>query len=149
MKPLIVGEQNPYGPDPEFALYPSPPGCAGWRLCHKVLGLDPDDYCERFDRCNLLEGEKWSTKRAQEAAAKMLVRDNFILLGSKVAAAFGWSGNKPPTRVGFDFKAGPDAPAVPLGPRYFLIPHPSGRCRAWGDPTMVPRVRELLKEFLP
>jgi hypothetical protein len=31
MKPLLVGESNPYGGDPAFALYPSPPGCAGLR----------------------------------------------------------------------------------------------------------------------
>lgn len=26
---LLLGETNPYGPNPEFALYCEPPGCSG------------------------------------------------------------------------------------------------------------------------
>ena len=36
-KVVLVGEQNPYGPDPEFALYPAPEGSSGHRLCCQIL----------------------------------------------------------------------------------------------------------------
>ena len=67
MKPLLVGETNPYGGADEFALYPSPPGCTGHRLCHLILQLDADEYLERYDRANLCVG-KWRIADAREAA---------------------------------------------------------------------------------
>jgi hypothetical protein len=36
---LLLGEANPYGGDPRYALYPEPEGSSGWRLCHMVMGL--------------------------------------------------------------------------------------------------------------
>lgn len=72
MKPLLVGEANPYGSDPAFALYPSPPGCSGDRLCRLVMGLDPDDYLERFERANLCP-RRWSLAEARTRAADLLV----------------------------------------------------------------------------
>lgn len=63
MKPLLVGEQNPYGADPKFALYPYPENSAGGRLCFKVFGLTRHEYLARFDRVNLCSG-KWSMSRA-------------------------------------------------------------------------------------
>lgn len=118
MKPLLIGESNPYGGNPEHALFPWPEGCSGWRLCHRVLDLDPVYYLEAFDRANLIVGDTWSIPAARTAAAA-LTHDRRILLGAKVAAAHG----KP---------FAPFASAAGEGWRGFIWPHPSGRnARLW------------------
>ena len=128
-KPILIGELNPYGPDPEFAMYPSPRGCAGWRLCHLVLKMDPDDYLEAFDRRNLLVASKWSAPRAREAAAQLVRESNgapLILLGAKVAAAFILT-FQPFSTGELPFRFAP--PGFSLAQRYVMLPHPSGLCR--------------------
>ena len=144
MKPLLVGEANPYQSDPRlaqrFALYPDPPGCAGWRLCHKVMQLDPDDYLARFDRVNLCDG-KWSIREARQRAVELVRRSNtespvddrpyFVLFGSKVCAAF---------VMPFDpFRLHAES-------RYVILPHPSGLSRAWNEPGAYERARAVLRE---
>jgi hypothetical protein len=138
MKPLLVGESNPYGGDPAFALYPSPPGCAGDRLCRLVMGLDPDDYLARFDRTNLC-ARAWDLLAARSRAAELLVDARarnvpVVLLGAKVAsvcaAAF------EPFRV---------LPETGLCPVRVILPHPSGRCRVWSDPRSYELAREALR----
>jgi hypothetical protein len=138
MRPLLVGEANPYGSDPAFALYPSPPGCSGERLCRLVMGLDPDDYLEQFDRMNLCAG-KWRTIDARVAATSLVLQANregrtLVLLGTKVAKAFGCFGVKPFTF----FRA-------PAGALLVRLPHPSGLCREWGKPGAYDRARSVLR----
>lgn len=90
-KPLLIGETNPYGSAPEFALYPLPKGCSGWRLCRLVMGLEMRQYLRAYDRANLLTG-KWSLPAARYSARQILLSSSapaFILCGAKVAAAFG------------------------------------------------------------
>lgn len=134
MRPLLLGECNPYGPDPEFALWPAPEGCSGWRLCRVILGLEPDDYLGKFDRANLLEGEKWSAPHARAAAHKIRERGHtaLVLLGAKVQSAFGYSGREPFSREREGSRA------------LFFMPHPSGRCLAWNDFTNIVRARDLV-----
>lgn len=80
MRPLLVGEANPYGGDPSFALYPSPPWCSGERLCRLVLGLDPDEYLGRFDRQNLCP-RSWHLPAARARAEEpFTARDGLVLL---------------------------------------------------------------------
>jgi hypothetical protein len=136
----IVGESNPYGSDPDYALYPAPDGCAGWRLCCLVLDLPRAEYLRRYERRNLLQGPHWSAPRAREAAGR--VRAEFaaaegcalVLCGAKVAAAFGLDFEhdllvpttlKPGYQAAglFHFDASP--------PWVLVIPHPSTRCRRW------------------
>lgn len=140
MNPLLVGEDNPYGSDPRFALYPKPPHSAGGRLCHRILQITEKAYIRDFDRMNLCSG-KWSIAEARESAARIL-RDRlgqervdgpvaiFVLLGSKVCNAFG----------------------VPFTPfslqscgRYIVLPHPSGRNRLWNDPMSFDLARDVLR----
>lgn len=139
MKPILVGEQNPWGSNPMYALWPDPPGCAGWRLCHVVLGLTPDDYLARYERTNLLAGHRWSVPRARRAAADLCAKRIpagriAILLGTRVCQAFGLPYD-PFTIVG-----GPHS-----GPIFVRLPHPSGRCRAWGDERAVERARAAVR----
>lgn len=132
MKPLLVGEANPYGTDPEFALYPLPENASGGRLA-RILGLSRGEYLRRFDRCNLCPSV-WSAPTARAAAADICAGPYrvVIALGTKVARAFGYA-YEPVTRP---------------RPGLILLPHPSGLNRAWADPTLAPRVRALLAEFL-
>lgn len=127
----LVGEANPYGSDPYFALYPSPEGSSGHRLCCLILGMARSDYLERFDRVNLCIGQ-WN---AREAAGKafLLVGRKCILLGSKVAKAF----------------------AVPFTPftlfrrdTLLVLPHPSGLCRLWNVPGNIDLARRMAEEFI-
>lgn len=137
----LIGEQNPYSSDPKFALYPLPKGAAGARLM-RALDLDPHSYLALFERRNLLGSERWSAPAAREAAAriggKLQEGDCAVLLGAKVAAAFGYPY---------------DAHLLPyrderLGVSLLVVPHPSGRSRAWNDPSVAPRVRRQVRMML-
>ena len=141
MRPLLVGELNPYGADPEMALYPLPENASGGRLA-RILGLSRGEYLRRFDRANLCTGY-WTLQEARITMRRIVgERDGgvVILLGAKVAGVFGFS-YKPFVRWG----RGPDS----RGPGVvYLLPHPSGRNPAWGKPGAEDRARELLREYL-
>lgn len=135
MKPLLVGEANPYQTDPvraqHYALYPYPERCAGWNLCHKIMQLDEREYLRRFDRMNLCDG-KWSMKEAKKRATSILdgpYRPT-ITFGAKVTAAFG-----------FEFEPF----KVWIG-GIVILPHPSGLSRAWNEPGAFERARAVLRE---
>lgn len=136
-KPIIVGESNPYGSDPDFALYPSPPGCSGHRLCCLILGMNHDDYLDAFDRVNLVVG-KWSMKVAKEKACELRRGEGrrFILCGRKVCDAFN-------TRF-VPFMAFSQG-----GDRFAVLPHPSGLCRLWGDPKAFAKARSAVLAIAP
>lgn len=158
-KPILVGEDNPYGGDPTFALYPSPAGSAGDRLCRKVLELTPSTYLREYDRANLC-ATKWSAPEAREVARSIMAQKNYVItLGAKVAKAFGL-----PTapfavhRVRLDLldpllleeTGGRLTFRPPGGPQVCVVavlPHPSGRCRAWNEPKAFERARETLKKW--
>ncbi len=136
MKPLLVGESNPYGPDPEFALYPAPDGSAGHRLCTLVMGLSRKDYLARFDRVNLCDG-RWSMPAARKRAQELcddLEHEVFVLFGAKVTSAF-LSGPWKPFRIE-NHCAG----------TFVVLPHPSGLSRGWDAPGSFERARVLLRE---
>lgn len=139
-KPLIVGEMNPYGADPYYALYPSPDGCTGERLCRLILRLKPDDYLAWFDRVNLCEG-KWSMPAARARAGELLQesggRPAIILLGRKVASAFA-----PDIEPLAPFMVAEDCTPVVV-----FLPHPSGLCRAWSEPGAFDRAHDLLERL--
>lgn len=126
MKPLIVGEANPYGQDPEYAMYPFPVNSAGGRLCRNVFGLEPREYLRRFDRANLCP-MRWDRICAIEVAK--VIRQHspcgrwHVLCGSKVARAFEFEPATAEDPIVTHYRD-PDG----LG-GYLVIPHPSGRCR--------------------
>ena len=135
---LLLGEQNPYGGDPEMALYPHPDGSAGQRLAEVVLGLKRADYLRRFDRANVLDrGGRWSAPEAREAAArKVFGRHRVVALGAKVAAAL-----RLPTTPFVEH----EVPLPGFGTRRVLVlPHPSGLCRVWNEPGAHERARALV-----
>jgi uracil-DNA glycosylase len=139
-KPLLVGEMNPYGADPDFALYPLPENATGGRLV-RIMDLTRGDYLEKFDRANLCVG-RWSLPLAREAAVRLQENrgafDHVVLLGSKVCTAFGekfdpftWRHARRPDGMS----------SYPL----VVLPHPSGLNRAWNVPGAVDRAREVLQ----
>jgi hypothetical protein len=141
-RPLIVGEANPINGSAEYALWPDPPGCSGWRLCHVIMGISRETYLSTFDRANLFSvpPERWRKRTAKEKAYELkstLSQDRrLILLGKKVAEAF-------------DCEA--DLPFVQLDPRarhYVALPHPSGLSRTWNDPRAIDDCRESLDHYL-
>jgi hypothetical protein len=94
------------------------------------MGITEQQYLDSFLRVNLLSGPRWDSERAAGRAASLLVRDEyaglpFVLLG--------FAARMPP------FTRQDDPHRV-----YLLLPHPSGRCRAWNEPGSVERARWLL-----
>ncbi len=139
-KPLLVGESNPYGSDPRYALYPSPSGCAGYNLARKILGMTEDDYLESFDRANLCVG-KWSVPPARRAANLIkTLRPRCILLGAKVNLAFGMA--FVPFVSAIEERQG-------VSVQMLVLPHPSGLCRLWHNPSFVERARRAVLKMCP
>lgn len=149
-RPLLIGELNPYGADPRFALYPLPEHSAGGRLCSLILGMDRGAYVRSFDRRNLCTG-KWSMKAARAAADEIITRiaqgAPLILCGTKVTQAFGfefkpWFSFEMKRRSLFMLNA-------EAWSRVVILPHPSGLCRLWNEPRAVERTRELVLAVAP
>jgi hypothetical protein len=134
VKPILVGELNPYGADPRHALFPLPAGASGDRL-REILGMGLGEYLRTFDRVNLCVG-KWSLREARRKAGELLAdHSTLILLGARVCAAF--SHPYRPFRI------------WRLPARTFVVlPHPSGRCRAWNEPSATARAREVVGRAL-
>lgn len=133
--PFIVGENNPYGSDPRFAMYCSPENSAGGRLQRLVLQIPRAQYLREFHRRNLLQQPKWSVIDARAAAVKLseeIGDSKVILLGAKVCAGF---------RLDFQ-------PFTIVRGRVAILPHPSGLCRMWSEPGAYDRGRDLVRELL-
>ncbi len=135
-KPILVGESNPYGADPDFALYPAPAGCSGHRLCHLILGMTEDTYLDAFERVNLCEGP-WSMRVARKRVEEILATPaRFVLCGRRVADAF---------RVGFS----PFSLEVTRRGVFCVLPHPSGRNFLWRQDGAVALARKAVSAFAP
>lgn len=144
LKPLLVGELNPYGADPAFALYPLPGYASGGRL-QVILDLTLREYLDRFDRVNLCTG-RWSMGAARQAANEiaLVCPRTVVLLGRRVASAFGMSGLRPFTVVDESRTSVVVHHGFLGANRYVLLPHPSGRCRAWNDAGAARLAREVV-----
>lgn len=142
----LVGEDNPYGSDPKYALYPLPDRSAGNRLCEMVLGLGMRDYLDPdiFARRNLCSG-RWNKEEAERTAGNILEEARnagksvvVVMLGKKVSDAFR-------SNCG-EFEA-----QGSLFDRVVLLrlPHPSGRCRTWNKPGSFEHARGVLAKVAP
>jgi hypothetical protein len=156
VKPLLVGETNPYGSDPRFALYPRPLGSAGSRFCHVILGMEEPEYLDAFDRVNLLVGPKWSAPKARLAARALLdgtpkgkpavlpshrfeYGQPLVLLGARVARAFRLSSTP--------FVLHPWGDGRGDHRQILVLPHPSGRCRRWNEPGTFEKARKAVRSL--
>ena len=136
---VLVGELNPYGGDPAFALYHLPRGASGDRL-REHLGLEDAAY-ERLDKMNLCVGT-WGVTRARQRAGQVLrAYRTVVCLGARVREAFG----------------GPEFFAIARrGPErgqwrqtIASLPHPSGRNLLWNEPGARGRARRLMMDIAP
>lgn len=142
MRPIIIGMNNPHSTDPRYVLFPTPPGCAGWRLWRMIADVRPGTYRQHyidvFDRRNLLVGN-WSRRRAIEAAATIeLPRGaTVVLLGAEL-------------RDTFDLPARPIHPIVDTsrGVVFRQVPHPSGRCLWYNNEENRRLVGALLSDLM-
>ena len=138
---VLVGEANPYGAAPRYALYDEPAQSAGARLRRKLLGVHRRTYFgERVVRLNLCP-RAWNRAQAQDRARQILqehAADVVVMLGRKVAEAFLLL-DMPPfsTRqlIG--------------GPLMVSLAHPSGLCREWSKPGSVERARGAIRGACP
>lgn len=139
MQVYLVGEANPYSDDPADALLPYPAGSAGARL-RAILGVTEDYYLAHFQRRNLCRST-WNLRAARETAAYLasMKYARLVLLGAKVAAAFGLRFQL------VQWHVGPlrlcDEPAGGVIRLCAVLPHPSGRSRAWHELGAVERAR--------
>lgn len=141
---LLLGETNPYGPDPEFALYCYPPGCSGHRLCG-ILGLPQHQYLD-LHRKNLCDGD-WSRERARERAYELLSSQVpwrvVVLLGRKVTGIFEKIALADVELPAFATRTcGADMSLVSL-------PHPSGQNAGLWNARARDRARQILRELAP
>lgn len=147
MKPWIIGEANPYGADPYFAMYPDPPQSAGGRLCFKILGMTEEAYLESFERHNLCP-MRWSAAAARDGVARIRARSMgapTILLGAKVAKAFGYEFRPWSLYAMYGAERSAGCPWHTL-----ILPHPSGLCRLWSTvPGAIQRTREDVARLCP
>lgn len=131
-KILLVGEMNPYGADPRYALYNQPENSAGGRLQRLIFGIDGRRWYLPMWRVNLCVGSFDFDKAERRAAelAEPAPWTTIVLLGVKVATAFG---------------------RVPVGGASvrLLIPHPSGRNASRWDAEAIQRTRQRLSEIAP
>lgn len=138
----LIGEDNPYGDDPFFALYPLPTNASGGRLA-RILGLTNNEYMALFERRNLC-AKKWSMKEARKTAAAIYHESKgapIVLLGKKVATAFD-VGDEPLFEVAKPWARGALTFFVSQHrPRILLLPHPSGRNRVWNESGARDRAR--------
>ena len=151
--PVFVGELNPYGANPHFALYCLPATSAGGRLQRLVCGLHRTTYLACL-RHNLCDG-RWSAPAARDRANALLAElaadgtpsplPGFVLLGRKVASAFGL-GDIPPFTGAFRGVPGRTEPGAVA---CIVLPHPSGLCRVWNEPDAFDRARTLLRSTWP
>lgn len=134
MRPLLVGEANPYGSDPGFALYPYPTRASGHRLCTLIMGMEPRQYLRAFDRVNLCP-ERWSAPLSRANAQRIWAGDHtrIVLLGAKVSTAFG-----------FSFQPFTVVQTAPSAKSFVILPHPSALNRAWNEPGAFDKARDTL-----
>lgn len=123
---VLVGEAPERAIAPDEALA----GRIGQRLA-KLAGISLRTYLERTRRLNVYEEPPpaWSRSEASVRAnhiwRTLRAGDQVILLGSRVAEAFGVAGRQRLAWHPFGFAS------------IALIPHPSGRNRWWNDPLNV------------
>lgn len=134
---VIVGELNPYGADPEMALYHLPRYASGNRL-REHLGLSDATYAG-LKKVNLCTG-RWSKKAAKDAAWDLMVEhDVVVMLGAKVKSAFEFA----VVDVAFF------GSLCYGGTTVVSLPHPSGLSRPWNAPDARDRARRLMVDVAP
>lgn len=156
MRVLLVGESNPFGGDSRFDLWPEPSHCSGGRLA-RILGMNIHTYL-KFERTNLLRTSLWDVKLARSAAGQLRALFR-VLLGARVSAAHGVpyepftvfrhdkecvAAQRTTARIGGQ----PCVWPCSSWDSVLVLPHPSGRCRAWNNPEAHSTARSMVEDFV-
>jgi hypothetical protein len=139
-RPVLLGMNNPLSSEPKHALYPSPPGCTGWRIWNMLnekTGCSKSQYLRAFDRRNLVSGRVWSRGEAAEAAR--VFTDEMV--GREVVVL----GEEPRRALGLDKLL--IHPQVVFGVTWRQLPHPSGRNPWYNDADCRALAATLLAEL--
>lgn len=139
MRPTLVGEAP--APRRNRAALDGP---AGDRLARHAGMADRDELLGSFDAVNLLgrwpgcagKGSAWDAARARRAARRKPLRGVCVLLGGRVAAAYGLDG------LGWGWWLRTPRALV------CVVPHPSGVNRLYNDPPMRELAGRVLAEAL-
>jgi hypothetical protein len=154
---LIVGETNPYGADPDYALYHLPERAAGGRLQASIMGVSARHWYLPMWRTNLCTGA-WDSGEAKDRAAVLLDSAapwrTIIMLGKQVMRSFTfhtWQQAMPFTSYASWRRSSNDDIAPDRDRMFTLValPHPSGRNTIWNTPKAVAQAREVLGEVIP
>lgn len=139
MKILIIGEApGPAGAGPPLD------GAIGARIA-EYAGVTVDEYRAMTYRANLLAawpGDAWPAAVAQASAEAMLhlmMEQRTILLGQRVAVAFG-------LRLAPLMTWRPLVDDHPAYGEVAILPHPSGLNRWWNDPENRAAARRFLRD---
>lgn len=137
-KVIVVGESNPYGRDPRYALYDVPLGKSGDRLRTLVMGLHRRSYYTLLARHNLCVGPFSMPKARLEAQRILGLYPNVpvIMLGRKVSEAFDCTSE-------FFFAV------TSAGRPMLALPHPSPANRLWDEPLAYRNARRALADLVP
>lgn len=141
---VILGMNNPHSARPESALLPHPRGTAGhrlWSMVHDVCGVSRAEYCRLTERMNLVDAQTWCHRAAAERlqdVETMLQGRRVVVLGRTLARLMWLPATTPATWVANER----------LGCEVTYLPHPSGLCRDYNDPTMRIAAGLLLEEEL-
>jgi uracil-DNA glycosylase len=139
MKPLLVGE----APASPIHHADRPLSGSPARVLCGLLGVEGPDWdaelYERFDCVNLIpryrDAYPWARSRAVAYAETVPVREVTVLLGRKVAEAFGVS-------EFYEWRR------LPSGTCAIAVPHPSGRNRLLNEEAERERMGAALREAL-
>ena len=141
---LLVGELNPYGSDPRYALYHEPKRAAGYQLQHKIFGIEARRWYLPMWRVNLCVGD-WdgrdATRKARELAAPGAPWTTIVMLGVKVAKAFEHATGAAPAPFCDSMQDG--------HPTLLSLPHPSLRNTTWTNPNAIALARSSLRSVIP
>ena len=144
MKPLLLGMNNPLSDEPEYDLYPYPPGCAGWRLWRMLPdGTTRQQYLDAFDRRNLLRAREWDQRAAREAADELFPKLSgrlVVVLGTQVRAALMLPPSEPLGRHSIVHERGQF--------EWIAFPHPSGRNHWFNDPANRAMASKVLLDLM-
>lgn len=140
---LLIGELNPYGDTGQYALYCDPPNSAGGRLQRAIFGVPEHVYLAMW-RTNLCTGS-WANGRAYLRIVEILQMTDApwkiaVLLGRKVAKA-ALTATKYRFMGPFSIKG--ESPVL------VTLPHPSGLCREWNDPSSLIKTRNIMQTIAP
>lgn len=135
--PLVfVGEVNPLSTNPRHALLDRPEGSSGDRLRRLICRMRRTTYC-RLGKVDLFDQDLDFWRAKGRTVDLFELGFPLVALGARVANLLSLA-NQPLYQ-----------PSVgPLG-RVIVLPHPSGRNRAWSTPGEFDRAHQALRDFAP